>query len=122
MIDVLKAKRERFIKTKKRSKANLQPSSDKPRLLVYRSKKYLYAQVIDDVQGKIVCSVSSISKDLKDQKLGKSIQSAVVIGKEIGKKLKELKISSVCFDRNGFRYHGKVKALADACREEGIKF
>jgi large subunit ribosomal protein L18 len=71
---------------------------------------------------KVICSLSSISKDLKDMKLSKNITSAVSLGKEMGKKLKEMKITTICFDRNGFKYHGKIKALADACREEGIKF
>jgi large subunit ribosomal protein L18 len=121
MIDVSKKKRERFEKAKSRSKKHLQVTADKPRLLVNRSNKFLYAQVID-VNGKSIVSVSSISKDLKDKKLGKTIESAKVIGKEIGRKLKEKKIDSVSFDRNGLKYHGRIKALADACREEGIKF
>jgi large subunit ribosomal protein L18 len=122
MIDILKSKREKYLKAKARSKGSLSYSQERPRMLVFRSKKYLYIQVLDDVEGKVICSLSSISKELKDKKLGKNIKSAVVLGKEVGKKLKDLKINSVSFDRNGFKYHGKIKALADACREEGIKF
>lgn len=121
MIDLLKGKRKRLIKAKKRSKANLVPTAEKPRMVVYRSKKYLYVQVVDET-GKVLCAASSISKDLKEKKLGKNIESAAVIGNSIGQKLKDLKIETVCFDRNGFQYHGKIKALADSCRETGIKF
>ena len=122
MIDLLKMRRKRMIKARKRSKGLLKASSDRPRMIVYRSRKYMYVQVVDDVKKKILLSVSSIAKELKDKKLGKNIASAKVLGKELGRKLKEKKIESVCFDRNGFKYHGKIKALADACREEGIKF
>ncbi len=121
MIDVSKKKRERFEKAKKRSKKHLNVTPDKPRLLVTRSNKFLYAQVID-AHGKAVVSVSSISKDLKGKKLGKNIASAKELGQEIAKKLKEKKIAEVSFDRNGKKYHGRIKALADSCREAGIKF
>ena len=63
-----------------------------------------------------------MKKDLKEKKLGKSMKSAEVLGKEIGKKLRDLKIEKVVFDRNGYKYHGKIKALADGCRSEGINF
>ena len=122
MIDMLKKKRKRFIKAKKRSKNSLHPTAEKPRLVVFRSRNYLYAQLMDDVNGKVICSVSSISKELKEKKLGKNIKSATILGQEIGNKLKGMKIESICFDRNGFKYHGKIKALADGCREAGIKF
>jgi large subunit ribosomal protein L18 len=122
MIDMLKKKRQRFIKAKKRSKNSLHPTPEKPRLVVYRSRSYLYAQLMDDINGKVICSISSISKELKEKKLGKNMKSATILGQEIGNKLKSMKIDSICFDRNGFKYHGKIKALADGCREAGIKF
>ncbi len=122
MIDLLKQKRKRMIKAKRRSKGALTVSKDRPRMIVYRSRKYLYVQVVDDFKNKGMVSLSSISKELKDKQLGKNIASAKALGQELGKKLKEKKIESVCFDRNGFKYHGKIKALADACREAGIKF
>jgi large subunit ribosomal protein L18 len=122
MINLLKKKHERSQKAKRRSKGSLSVSSDRPRLVVGKSRKYLYVQVVDDLHKKILLSVSSIAKEMKDQNLGKNIASAKVLGKEIGRKLKEKKINTVCFDRNGFKYHGKIKAIAEACREEGIKF
>jgi large subunit ribosomal protein L18 len=122
MINLLKKKHERNLKAKRRSKGSLTVSLERPRLVVGKSKKYLYVQVIDDLQKKVLMSVSSIAKELKDKKLGKNIATAKILGQEIGRKLKENKINSVCFDRNGFKYHGKIKAIAEACREEGIKF
>ncbi len=122
MINILKKRKRRALKAKRRSRGSLTESKDRPRLVVYRSRKYLYAQVIDDLNSKVIMSLSSISKDLKENKLGKNVESAKVIGKELGARLKERKINSVCFDRNGFKYHGRIKALAEACRAEGIKF
>jgi len=122
MIDLLKKKRRRNVKAKRRSKGSLTVSPDRPRMVVDKTRKYLYVRVFDDVQKKTLLSLSSISKELKEKNLGKNISSAKILGKEIGRKLKEKKIRSVCFDRNGFKYHGKIKALAEACREEGIKF
>jgi large subunit ribosomal protein L18 len=121
MIDIKKWKTERGEKARKRVKYSLKVSDDRPRLIVYKSRKYLYAQVVDK-NGKVLCAVSSISKFLRDKKLGKNIESAKEIGHALGRLLKEKNIEKVCFDRNGFPYHGKIKALADACREEGIKF
>jgi large subunit ribosomal protein L18 len=122
MIDKVKSKRKRAIKRKLRSKKNIISSATRPRLVVFRSNKYLYVQVIDDTTSKVVVSSSSVAKGLKDKKLGKNVESAKVIGTDIATKLKAKKIKTIVFDRNGYLYHGKVKALADACREAGIKF
>lgn len=121
MIDVLKAKNKRFVKTRLRSKKNLKLSAERPRMVVSRSNKYLYVQVID-INNKVLAAYSSLSKDLSGKKLGKNVESAKKIGEGIAKKLKALKIDSVVFDRNGLLYHGKIQALADSCREAGIKF
>lgn len=90
-------------------------------MVVYKSNKYLYVQIVD-AENKVLGCVSSISKELKDKKLGKNIASAEVIGQAVAEKVKALKIKKVVFDRNGYKYHGKVKALADACRKAGIQF
>ncbi len=121
MIDITKKKALRREKAKKRTRFAVKASDERPRVLVHRSNKYLYLQLIDK-DGKILCSLSSISKELKDKKLTNNIESAKVIGSTFGAKLKEMKIDKICFDRNGFLYHGKIKALADALRESGIKF
>ncbi len=121
MIDKVKNKNIRFEKKRLRSKKHLVITDTRPRLLIVRSNKYLYANVID-INNKVLASYSSISKDLEGKRLGNNIESAKKIGAGIAKKLKALKIDSVVFDRNGLLYHGKVKALADTCREAGIKF
>lgn len=89
--------------------------SGRPRLLVFRSNKAIYAQVIDDSANKVVCGTSNLK--------GKSgIAGATEVGKSIATMAKKAKIESVSFDRNGLRYHGQIKALAEAAREAGLKF
>lgn len=121
MIDITKKKALRREKAKKRTRFSVVASEERPRLLVHRSNKYLYVQVLDK-DGKILCSASSISKELRDKKLTNNIESAKVLGAFVAEKLKAMKIEKICFDRNGFLYHGKIKALADSLREAGIKF
>lgn len=121
MIDIMTNKVKRYKKRKLRSKKHLYITADRPRLTVFRSKKYLYAQVIDTTN-KVLVSFSSISNELGKEILSNNIQSATIIGTKVGEKLKVLNITKVAFDRNGYLYHGKVKALADACRATGIEF
>ena len=97
--------------------AKIRGSKERPRLVVHRSNKNLYAQLIDDSIGKTLASASNI----KDKK-GSNVETAKNIGLEIAKKAKELKLETCVFDRNGYKYHGKVKALADGAREGGLKF
>ncbi len=94
-------------------------TGDKPRLTVFRSQKHIYAQVIDDLNGMTLASSSSIQ--VKTDK-GWNVEAAKKIGADIAAKAKGRGIESVSFDRNGFKYHGRVKALADAARESGLKF
>jgi large subunit ribosomal protein L18 len=111
-------------RSKTRIRKNVFGTPDKPRLSVYRSLNYIYGQLIDDSNGKTLVSASSLSKeiaeDLKSTK-GKSAKSKLV-GNLIAKKAVEQKISSVVFDRNGYKYHGRVQAFADGAREGGLKF
>ena len=97
---------------------------ERPRLSVYRSLGNIYGQIIDDVSGKTLVSVSSISKDVKAELANVKTKKAksVVVGKILAKKALEKKITNVVFDRNGLLYHGRVKALADGAREGGLKF
>ena len=99
-------------------------SAEKPRLSVYRSLKHIYAQVIDDKNGVTLCAVSSLSPEYKKQaKDGmKPIAKASLIGELFAKKCLKKKIKKVCFDRNGFKYHGRVKALAEGARKAGLEF
>ena len=95
----------------------------RPRICVYRSVKHIYAQVISDEKGVTLVSVSTLSPDLKGKlKNTKGVGAAKQVGQLLAKACKEKNISRVIFDRNGFLYHGRVKALADAMREAGVKF
>ena len=96
-------------------------SSGKPRLSVHRSGRHIYAQVIDDAAGKTLASASTLDKDLKG-KTGATKDSAAAVGKTVAERAKAAGVSSVVFDRGGFLFHGRVKALADAAREGGLEF
>lgn len=98
-------------------------TAEAPRLAVYRSTKHIYAQLIDDVKAVTIASASSVDKDLKE-KLGHggNIDAAKAVGKAIAKKALKAGVKNVVFDRGGFLYHGRVAALADAAREEGLEF
>ena len=112
-----KARQKRHL----RIRQTLVGTEDRPRLNVFRSNTNIYAQVIDDKSGKTLCSASSLDKDLK-LKNGSNIEAAKVVGAAIAKKALALKLESVVFDRGGYLYHGRVKALAEAAREAGLKF
>jgi large subunit ribosomal protein L18 len=94
---------------------------DRPRLCVFRSNTQIYAQLIDDLNGKTILSASSLEEGIKDQKISKK-EIAKLVGSSIAKKAIDNKISSVVFDRSGYRYHGRVKELATGARENGLKF
>ena len=96
-------------------------SGGRPRLSVHRSGRHIYAQVIDDAQGKTVASASSLDKDLRS-KPGCNKDAASSVGKLIAERAKKAGISQVVFDRGGFLYHGRVRALAEAAREGGLDF
>ncbi len=113
----------KWIKKRNRIKSSLKIGS-LPRLVVYRSNKNIFAQIIDDLKSETIVSVSSIDKSISsDVKKAKSkLEKSVIVGKKIGILAAEKKISKVIFDRNGYNYHGRIKALADAAREVGMKF
>jgi large subunit ribosomal protein L18 len=95
----------------------------RPRLCVYRSIDHIYAQVIDDHSGKTLVSASTVDKDTKKNlKGGGNVAAAKIIGKAIAERAKAAGVSKVVFDRGGYKYHGRVKALADAAREAGLQF
>jgi large subunit ribosomal protein L18 len=97
-------------------------NAGRPRLAVYRSQTHIYAQLIDDEQGKTLCSASSLDKDAGVQKKGGNVAAAKAVGSLIATRAKDKGVTAVVFDRGGFQYHGRVKALADAAREGGLKF
>ena len=113
-------KLNRRARIKKRIRKNISGTSTRPRLSVFRSNKQIYAQVIDDVKGVTIASASSNVKD-STQKVNKTDQ-AKLIGKVIAENASKAGIKEVVFDRNGYLYHGRVKALADSARENGLKF
>jgi large subunit ribosomal protein L18 len=98
-------------------------TAERPRLCVYRSLDHIYAQVIDDRAGKTLASASSADKDTKKNlKGGGNVAAAKVVGKAVADRAKAAGVSKVVFDRGGYKYHGRVKALADAAREAGLQF
>jgi large subunit ribosomal protein L18 len=106
-----------------RVRTRVQGTPERPRLCVYRSLGHIYAQVIDDLSGKTLVSASSVDAETKKNlRGGGNIAAAKVIGKTIAERAKTAGVSKVVFDRGGYKYHGRVKALADAAREAGLKF
>jgi large subunit ribosomal protein L18 len=104
-------------------RSKLLRKSERPRLSVFRSCKHISAQVIDDHAGRTLCAVSSTSKSLSGDLSGKTkSERAAVVGREIARKAREAGVEAVVFDRGASRYHGRVKALAEAAREGGLKF
>lgn len=118
MLNLEKAKLNKAIRRKNRTRAKISGTAIKPRASVFRSAKYIYIQLIDDQSGKTLVSASS--RELKAK--GKPMEIAMEVGKLLGKKAAEKKILEVVFDRNRYKYHGRVKALADGIRESGLKF
>jgi large subunit ribosomal protein L18 len=102
----------------KRVRVRLSGTAERPRLAVYRSLNHIYAQVIDDVAGRTLASVSTIGH----KGAGKGMEEAASVGKAIAEKAKAAGVGQVVFDRGGFLYHGRIKALADAAREAGLEF
>jgi len=106
-----------------RIRKNLEGSTSRPRLAVFRSNKHIYAQVIDDSKGATLTAASTLDVDTKkDVKHGGNIAAAKAVGKLVAQRAKEKGIENVLFDRGGYLYHGRVKALAEAAREAGLKF
>ncbi|HLO57810.1 MAG TPA: 50S ribosomal protein L18 [Bacteroidales bacterium] len=113
---------ERRKRIKMRIRKELYGTKEVPRLTVFRSNKQIYIQIIDDSEGKTLLSVSSTVKEIAEKKGLTKVDQAKLVGKLAAEKSKESGITSVIFDRNGYLYHGRVKALAEAAREGGLKF
>ena len=114
-----KATRQRI---HQRIRKKVSGTAQRPRLAVHFSARHVYAQVIDDDAGKTLAAVSTLQKDLAGKKAAANRESAERVGKAIAEKLLAKKVENVVFDRGGYIFHGKVKALADAAREGGLKF
>lgn len=123
-----KNKYEAWTKRKRRVRKKIKGTPERPRLSIYRSGKNIYAQIIDDLSGKTLAQASSMEKDFQEQAKvvekagGNTRGGAGLVGKVLGDRAKAGGIEQVVFDRNGYIYHGRVKALADGVRETGVKF
>jgi large subunit ribosomal protein L18 len=118
-----KAKAIRHQRRKWSIRKTLIGTPQRPRLSVFRSDKHITAQIIDDYAGKTIASASSLQKDVRGALAnGGNVEAAKIVGKTIAERAKAAGVTAVAFDRNGRRYHGRIKALADAAREGGLKF
>lgn len=119
------AKERQIARSKRqvRVRRKVRGSQERPRLCVFRSAKHIYAQIIEDVTGTTLVAVSTVTKDVGgDLKVSGNVEAAKLIGKKIAERALAKNITQVVFDRNGFLYHGRIKALADAAREAGLSF
>ena len=119
-----KSRKDSRVRRHRRVRKKVSGTAERPRLVVFRSLKHIYAQLVDDTTGRCLLTVSSQSPEVRDQKgeaKGKSGVS-VLVGKAVAEKAKAQGIETVAFDRGGFLYHGRVKALADGAREGGLRF
>ncbi len=118
-----KIKVQRRVRRKRGIRKRVMGTAERPRLTVFRSAKHIYAQIIDDDRSVTLCSASTRSKALRDRITdGGNVRAAKVVGTALGESAKARNIEAVCFDRSGFRFHGRVKGLADAAREAGLRF
>ena len=115
------SKSDRRLRIKNRIPKVVSGTEARPRLAVFRSNKEIYAQVIDDVTGKTISAASSRDKDISSAK-GNKIEVAAMVGKSVAKKAMKSGVETIAFDRGGYLYHGRVKSLAEAAREAGLKF
>lgn len=117
------SKNDARLKRKIRIRKKIQGSSDKPRMCVYRSLSNIYVQIIDDTTGRTIVSASTIDKEIKSlSDSGDKKAEAKLVGKIVGQRALSAGISRVVFDRNGYIYHGRVKAVSDGAREAGLEF
>jgi len=122
MADILH-KRATLVRRKRHLRRKIVGTGDRPRLSVYRSLRHMYAQIIDDVTGRTLVSASTLNKELKgDLARTGNCDAAAKVGALLAARAKEAGVTKVCFDRGGRKYHGRVKALADAARKAGLEF
>lgn len=120
-MDRNKAKWNRQTRRHKRVRGKAMGTPDRPRLCVYRSLHHIYVQVVDDLAGRTLAAASTRDKDLKMDATG-NVAAAGAVGEKIAERAKAAGVSKVVFDRGGFRYHGRIKAVADAARKGGLEF
>ena len=122
----IKTKEDRRDRIKHRLRKRIRGSEQRPRLTVYRSVAHIYVQVVDDMTGRTIASASSVEPSVKGtfakQAKGGNVAGAQAVGKTIAQRLMEKGVKRIVFDRNGFLYHGRIKAVAEAAREAGLEF
>ena len=120
-----KAKLDRRARRKHRIRRKVSGTAERPRLSIFRSASHIYVQAVDDVTGKTLASASSLREEglgeLASENLGGKIAVGYAVGRLIGRRLKEMNVNAAVFDRNGYIYHGRVQAVADGAREEGLQ-
>lgn len=122
-MNVAKQRRDARAKRQVRVRKKVRGTMERPRLCVFRSAKHIYVQIIEDVTGRTLVTASTANKEVSEGvKYTGNVEAAKAVGQTIAKKALEQNIKQVVFDRNGFLYHGRVKALADAAREAGLSF
>jgi large subunit ribosomal protein L18 len=113
----------RRLRRQRRIRKRLNGTPERPRLAVFRSSKHIYAQVVDDVAGKTLAQASTVDPEVKTEvKYGGNKAAAAVVGRIVADRAKKAGVEKVCFDRRGYKYHGRVEALASAAREGGLRF
>lgn len=122
-MDRQKAKHRRQVRRRQHVRSNITGTAQRPRLTVFRSSKHIYAQLVDDLNGVTIAAASSRAESLqKELNYGGNIKAAKVVGKKLAEVAKGKGINAAAFDRGHYRYHGRIKALADAAREGGLQF
>jgi large subunit ribosomal protein L18 len=122
-MDQQRVKRVRQLRRRRHVRRNISGTAERPRLTVFRSSKHIYAQLVDDLSGVTLAAASSLGKEVQKQvAYGGNIKAAAAVGKRLAEAAKAKGIAKAAFDRGHYRYHGRVKALADAAREAGLQF
>lgn len=118
-----KVRKQEIARRHERLRKRIEGTSERPRLAVFRSQQHIYAQLIDDSQGRTLAAASTLDPELKkDLANGRTIEAATAVGKAVAERAKAKGIESVVYDRGGFLYHGRIAALAEAAREAGLSF
>lgn len=121
-MDKVKRKKQRRDKIRRRIRSSIRGTKDRPRMSIYKSNKHIYVQLIDDLNSHTLVSASSLSNEIEDQINEKTgVEQAQIIGKHLAEKAKSANIKKVVFDRGGYKYHGQIKAIAEAARESGLQ-
>lgn len=119
----LALKKQARIKRKKRVRKKISGTKEKPRLTIFRTSKHIYAQIVDDIAGHTLAAASSMEKVIRDhEKFDNKVESASFVGERVGERAIKKGLKKIVFDRNGFLYHGRVKALSDGARKAGLDF